>query len=76
MKNPELLKFVPDHLRTKKLLKNAVKKLPSLITYVPDWYKTQTNVIKQLPSCIKFVCNCYITQNICDKAVNTFIILQ
>ena len=36
MKNPELLKFVPDHLRTKKLLKNAVKKLPSLITYIPD----------------------------------------
>ena len=44
-KNPELLKFVPDHLRTKKkkkkMCKHAVKKLPFLIRYVPDQYKTQ-----------------------------------
>ena len=28
MKSPEVLKFVPDHLKTKKLCKHTVKKLP------------------------------------------------
>ena len=28
MKNPDILKFVPDHLQTKKMCKHAVKKLP------------------------------------------------
>ena len=28
MKNPEMIKFVPDHLKTKKMCKHAVKKLP------------------------------------------------
>ena len=28
MKNPEILKFVPDRHKTKKLCKHAVKKLP------------------------------------------------
>ena len=41
MKNSEILKFVPDHLKTKKMYKQAVKKLPYLLRYVPDWYKTQ-----------------------------------
>ena len=27
MKNPGMLKFVPDHLKTKKMCKHAVKKL-------------------------------------------------
>ena len=26
MKNPEMLKFVPDHLKTKKMCKQAIKK--------------------------------------------------
>ena len=34
MKNPEMLKFVPDHLKTKKMCKQAVKKLPYLLRYV------------------------------------------
>ena len=28
MRNPEMLKVVPDHLKTKKMCKHAVKKLP------------------------------------------------
>ena len=36
MKNPELLKFVPDHLKTEKLCQYAVKKLPYLLWDVPD----------------------------------------
>ena len=27
MKNPEMLKFVPDHLKTKKICKHTVKKI-------------------------------------------------
>ena len=41
MENPEMLKFVPDHLKTKKMCKHAVKKLLHLLRYVPDQYKTQ-----------------------------------
>ena len=36
MKNPEMLKIVPDHLKTTKMCKHAVKKLPFVIRYVPD----------------------------------------
>ena len=36
MKNPEILKFDPDHFKTKKMCINAVKKLPHLLRYVPD----------------------------------------
>ena len=35
-KNPYMLKFVPDHLKTEKLCKHAVKKIPYLLRYVPD----------------------------------------
>ena len=41
MKNPEMLKFVPDHLKIKKMCKYALKKLPSLLRHIPDQYKTQ-----------------------------------
>ena len=36
-----MLKFVPDYLKTKKMCKHAVKKLPYLSRYVLDQYKTQ-----------------------------------
>ena len=41
MRNPEVLKFVPGYLKTKKLCQHAVKKLPFVLRYVPDRYKTQ-----------------------------------
>ena len=41
MKNLEMLKFVPDHLKTKKMCKHAVKKIAYLLKYIPDQYKTQ-----------------------------------
>ena len=41
MKNPEMLKFVPDYLKTNKMCKHAVKKLPCLLRYVLDQYNTQ-----------------------------------
>ena len=36
-----MLKFVPVHLKTKKMCKHAVKKLPYLLKYVHDQLKTQ-----------------------------------
>ena len=36
MKSTEIIKFVLDHLKTKKMCKHAVKKLPYLLRYVPD----------------------------------------
>ena len=41
MKNPKMLKFLPDYRKTKKIYKHVVKKLPYLLRYVPDQYKTQ-----------------------------------
>ena len=36
MKNSEMLKFTLDHLKTQKMCKHAVKKLPFVIRYVSD----------------------------------------
>ena len=41
MRNPDALKFIPDHLETKQMCKHAVKKLPFVIRYVPDQYKSK-----------------------------------
>ena len=46
MKNPEMLKFVPDHLKTKQMCNYAVKKLPLVMRYVLDQCKTQKCVIE------------------------------
>ena len=53
MRFPEMLIFVPDHVQTNKMCKNAVKKLPSVIRYVPDRYKAQHYIGKD---CIKTFC--------------------
>ena len=44
MKNLEMLKFIPNHLKTKNMCKHAVKKLPYLLRYVP--YRLNKCVIK------------------------------
>ena len=31
-----MLKFVPDYFKTKSICKDAIKKLPFIIRYVPD----------------------------------------
>ena len=36
MKNPKTLKLVLDHLKTEKMNKHAIKKLPLLTRYVSD----------------------------------------
>ena len=62
IKNPEMLKFVPDHLNTKKMCRHAVRKLPYLLRYVPDQYKTQQMCDKSIlenAGTLKFVHDCY-----------------
>ena len=41
IKNPETIRFFPDHLKTKTVCKHAVKTLPFVTRYVPDWHTTQ-----------------------------------
>ena len=41
IKNEEMLKFVPDHLKTKQMCKHSVKKFLYIPRCVPDQYKTQ-----------------------------------
>ena len=36
MKNPEMLIFVPDHLKTKNICENAVTQLPYLLRYITN----------------------------------------
>ena len=40
LKNPEILKFVPDHLKVKSMCNYTVKKLPIVIRYASVQYKT------------------------------------
>ena len=40
LKNPEILKFVPDNLKVKSMCNYTVKKLPIVIRYASDQYKT------------------------------------
>ena len=47
MRNPEISKFFRDHHKTKKVCKHSVKKLPSVVRYVPyvpDRYRTLKSV--------------------------------
>ena len=39
IENLKILQIVPDHVKTRKICKHAIKKLPLLIKYGPNWYK-------------------------------------
>ena len=65
MKNQEMLEFVPDHVKTKKMCKHAVEKLHYLLRYVPDYYKTQQMCDKAVPEngeALRYVPHCYKNQ--------------
>ena len=73
MKNPAMIKLVPDYLENKKMCKNAVKKLLFLKRCVPNKYNTQKMCDKAiLENCgtLKCVSDCYKNQEICNKAVD------
>ena len=60
--NPEILKLVPDQPKTK-TCKHAINRLPFVIRYVPDQYKTQQmcdkatlengRTLESVPNCYK-----------------------
>ena len=75
MKNLEMLKFVPDHLKTKTMCKCEVKKLPYLLRYVPDQYKTQQICDKWIlinGRTFKFVRVYYKNVEMCNKGVENY----
>ena len=67
--NFEMLRFVPGHLKTKTLCKNAVKKLPFTIKYVPDRYKTKEMWCKLELRLVRNYCK---TQKMWNKAIATY----
>ena len=71
IKNLGMLTFVPDHLKAKKMCKNALKKLPFVVKYVPDRYKTKKicdkGIIKT-GEMLEFIPDCYKDQKLGDKA--------
>ena len=88
MKNPEMLKFVPNHLKTKKMCKQAIKKRTQqmcdkailgnggTLISVPDHYKNQemrSKAVDNYLHALEFVPECYKTQKMCDKAINTYL---
>ena len=73
IKNQEMLKFVPDHLKTKDMCKHEVETLPYLLRYVHDWYKTQQMYDKTIlknNGTLKSIPGFYENQKICNKAVD------
>ena len=70
MKNPEMLKFVSDHLKTK-----AKLKITYLLRYVPDQYKTQQmsdKTILENGGTFKSVPCCYKKKKMCNKALENY----
>ena len=69
-----MLKFLPDHLKTK-MCKHTVKKILFIIQYVPDKYKTEQmsdKVILKNGGTLKSVPYCYNNEQMCDKAVDNY----
>ena len=62
-----MLRFIPDHLKTKKISKDDFKKLPLVVRYVPDRYKTQEmcdKVILENDETLILVPDCYSVINL------------
>ena len=62
-------------LKLKKFSKHAVKKLPYLLRYVFDQYKTQQicdKAILENSGTLKSVPDCYKNQETCNKAVENY----
>ena len=60
-------------LKPKKCVKMQLKKLPFVMTYVPDWHKTQKLCIKAVDDyadVFEYVAECFKSQEMCDKVVD------
>ena len=70
-----MLKFVSDHLKTKKMSKHVVKKLSYLWRYLPDQYATQRigdKAILENGRTLKSLPDCYKNQEMRNKAVDNY----
>ena len=67
IKNPEMVRFVPGHFKTKNMCWHIVKKLLFAIRYVPDWYKTQ-----EMCGTLKFAPDSYKKLKMYNKVVGNY----
>ena len=61
IKDPEMLRLVPDHLKTKEMWEHAVKKLPFLMKFLFDRFKTLrmcNKVILENAEMLMFILHC------------------
>ena len=76
MSNPKKLNFFLIILKLKKCVTMQLKKLPSVIRFVPDRYKTQQmcdKAILENSETLKFVPDCFKNQEMCNKAVDNYL---
>ena len=75
-KNPEMLRLVPDRLKTKMMYKQTVKKLSFVIRCIPVRYKIQQmcdNAVLENHRTLKSILdcyNCYKYQKMCNQPVD------
>ena len=77
IKNPEILRLVPDKLKTKLIYKNAVKKI-AFCNKICSWSVCVTQQIcdkaaDNYPHVLKFALYSSETQTMCDKAAIKFV---
>ena len=75
IKNPKMLRMIPDNFKTKKC-KHAITKLSLVIRYVPDQCKTQEMCDKAILEngwTLESIPDCYKNQRICNKASDNYV---
>ena len=75
MKNPKMLKFVPDNLKAKTMCKHVVKNLPFVMWYIHDQYKSKQMCAKAILEdgrTLHSVPYCYKNKKMYDKAVDDY----
>ena len=72
MKNPEVLKLVLDHVKTKKMCKDAVKKLPYRIRLKNKTQEIFDKAIQENGRTLNSVPDCCKNQEMCNKAVDNY----
>ena len=68
-----MLKFLPGHIKTKKIFKHTVKKLLYLSRYVSHRYKNQQmcdKAILENGGILRSVHDCYKNQEMCNKLLD------
>ena len=53
-----ILKFIPDHLKTREMCEKAVEKYPWLLEYIPACYKTKemcNDAVWKIPCLLEYI---------------------